>query len=394
MNSLLSLDSHSLFFDDAEKESFDIDSFLSPTYDMSLFIPPLDGEAVLITPFSSPHIKQNINENNSETMKNDQSIFKEDSIDQTSPKMRRSYKKSETNRSRQRKSEMNNYIKDLERRVTELVNENIQLKDSVCTLSSDKERLETEVLRMQKIMRKNMATDDMDLSQEELDNIQLLGSNHLLGVKPNCQSTATILLILLLSFSLLFHQTVTSESYDIQTSNRSLSDIPHNSPKLEKKDTKIKLTQNITKKLSIERESKLTMGTQQQQKVIKRVIKQDKNSANRSTKKRKAEQKSSSPQLPLYASTPALSLDHRSIVPEINQWRPNTTYLLCKNVSQILPPSTTTVLNNNINRHAVPVMVSLLIPPDALGTTQENTLLEVLCQVIDVSSVPLRIESV
>jgi len=382
MNSLLSLDSHFLFFDEAEKESFDIDSFLSPTYDMMLN--PLDGEAVLLTPFSSPLFKQNINENNSETLKTDPGLFKEDP-DQVSPKIRRGYKKSDTPiRSRQRKNEMNSYIKDLERRVNELVNENNHLKERVCTLSSDKESLETEVLRMQKIMRKNLPTDDMDLSQEELD-IQLLGSNQLLGIKPNCKSSATILLILLLSFSLLFHHTVTSQSYDIQTSsNRSLSDLPQNS-KLDK-DPKDKnhLSQNLPKK--VERETKPSTGPQQ--KPIKRVIRHYKNTVPRSLKRRK-ESKPTPPPVPLSTPHPTFSIEHR-FVPELIQWRPNTTYLMCNHVSQILPPSTGGVHH----RQSMPVMVALLIPPDALGHTQENALLEVICQVIDVSSVPLRLESV
>jgi len=379
MTSLLSLDSHFLFFDEAEKESFDIDSFLSPTYDMLLS--PLEGEAVLLTPFSSPLFK-NLNENNPETLKADPGLFKEDPLDQVSPKLRRGYKKSDTLRSRQRK---NNYIKDLERRVNELVNENNQLKERVCTLSSDKDRLETEVLRMQKIMRKNLPTDDMDLSQEELD-IQLLSSNQLLDIKPNSKSTATILLILLLSFSLLFHHTVTSQpSYDIPTSNSSLSELSQN-PKLEKDLKDKNLSQNLPKK--VERETKSSQ-TGPQQKPIKRVIRHDKNTAQRSLKRRKAESKPTPPPVSLSTPLPTFSIDHRS-VPELIQWRPNTTYLICNHVSQILPPSTSSVHH----RQPMPVMVSLLIPPDALGHPQENALLEVICQVIDVSSVPLRLESV
>jgi hypothetical protein len=281
MNSLLSLDSHFLFFDEAEKESFDIDSFLSPTYH-DMLLNPLEGEAVLLTPFSSPLFKQ-LNENNSESLKTDPGLFKEDP-DQVSPKLRRGYKKSEAPlRTRQRKNEMSNYIKVLEQKMNELVNENNQLKERVCNLSSDKDRLETEVLRMQKLMRKNLPPEDMDLSQEELD-LQLLNSNQLLGIKPNCKSTASILLILLLSFSLLFHHTVTSQPYDIHTSNRSLSDLPHN-PKLEKVVKDKNLSQNLSKKVEkVERETKPSTGPQQ--KPIKRVIRHDKNTAQRSVKKK------------------------------------------------------------------------------------------------------------
>jgi len=130
-----------------------------------------------------------------------------------------------------------------------------------------------------------------------------------------------------------------------------------------------------------------------QQKAAKRVLRHEKTSSTtRSVKRRKesVKQPITSPITPPPATTTTQTTpDQRSIIPEIIQWRPNTTYLICNNVSQIVPPSS--VLEP---QRQTPAMVSLLIPPDALGTSQQNSLLEVTCQVMDVNFVPLRIDSV
>jgi len=274
--------------------------------------------------------------------------------------------------------------------VNELVNENSQLKETVHALTSDKVRLENEVLRMQTVMSDTISKNG-ELSEDMLD-VQLLNSKNLLGIRPNSQgSTTAILLIILLSFSLLFNNAVTTESYDMQSppSNhtRTVSNTPKNSPKL---DTDKDLLLKVTKK--VEKLQQLPNGTQN--KSTKRVLRHDKNSvvSTRSVKRRKEEPKSStstpshiSPQNS-YTPTPANNIQSR-VIPDISKWRPNMTYLMCNNVSQILPPSN--VVSNNPQN----VMVSLLIPPDTFGTPKENSLLEVTCQVIEVSSVPLKLSN-
>jgi len=82
--------------------------------------------------------------------------------------------------------------------------------------------------------------------------------------------------------------------------------------------------------------------------------------------------------------------------PEIQNWKKNTTYLLCANVSEIIPPTSAAP----DDPHA-PLMVSFLIPPDSFSTSSakknsaseavENCeVLEVTCQVVDVCSIPLK----
>jgi len=402
MNELLSLDSHLPFFDEAEKEVFDIDLFLSFDPVSTLTMPPNTIDAVFGSPFSSPSNKSqksSISEINStskdcvSSTRNGATIsFQEDlglpSLSAT--KSRRGSKKTDPVRQKLKKYDMNDnssYIRDLERRVNELVNENSQLKETVHALTSDKVRLENEVLRMQTVS--DTISKNGELSEDMLD-IQLLNSKNLLGIRPNSQGSTAILLIVLLSFSLLFHNAVTTESYDIQSSpsnhTRTVSNTPKNSPKL---DTDKDLLLKVTKK--VEKLQQLPNGTQN--KSIKRVLRHDKNSVvNRSVKRRKEEPKSSTAPTPSpqnsYTTPSTIPNSNQSrVIPDISKWRPNTTYLMCNNVSQILPP--TNVVSNNPQN----VMVSLLIPPDTFGTPKENSLLEVTCQVIEVSSVPLKLSN-
>jgi hypothetical protein len=409
MNELLSLDSHLPFFDEAEKEVFDIDLFLSFDPVSTLNMPPNTIDAVFGSPFSSPTSnksqKSSISEINSTSKdcvssnRNGAALsFQEDRLDLglsslSSTKSRRGSKRTDPVRQKSKKYDMNDhssYIRDLERRVNELVNENSQLKETVHALTSDKVRLENEVLRMQTVMSDTISKNG-ELSEDMLD-IQLLNSKNLLGIRPNSQgSTTAILLIILLSFGLLFHNAVTTESYDIQSSpsnhNRTVSNTPKNSPKL---DTDKDLLLKVTKK--VEKLQQLPNGTTQN-KSTKRVLRHDKNTAvNRSVKRRKEEPKSTTTSTPNHISNPQNSYTpipthniQSRVIPDITKWRPNTTYLMCNHVSQILPPSN--VVSNNPQN----VMVSLLIPPDTFGTPKENSLLEVTCQVIEVSSVPSKI---
>jgi len=75
------------------------------------------------------------------------------------------------------------------------------------------------------------------------------------------------------------------------------------------------------------------------------------------------------------------------MLPEINEWNPNTTYLLCNNVTHLTPPSSLPILNDTSSD---PMMLSLFIPPDHDNNVDveadphdENSMLEVICKVVD-----------
>jgi len=75
--------------------------------------------------------------------------------------------------------------------------------------------------------------------------------------------------------------------------------------------------------------------------------------------------------------------------PEITNWKPNTSYLMCANVCQISPPSDVQIYPNS------PQFISFLIPPDSLGSSEEisagnQSVLEVTCSVADISFLPLQ----
>jgi len=67
------------------------------------------------------------------------------------------------------------------------------------------------------------------------------------------------------------------------------------------------------------------------------------------------------------------------ILPEIKEWKPNTTYLLCNSVNQLTSP--VPLPQDPLS----PMMLSLFIPPDPeeLNMPGERSMLEVSCKVID-----------
>jgi len=73
-------------------------------------------------------------------------------------------------------------------------------------------------------------------------------------------------------------------------------------------------------------------------------------------------------------------------------WKPNTTYLLCPEVQRLQPPNS---LKETLVHPEAPLQLAFLIPPDALGTNAPSgsnaahrEFLEVTCQVTAVSKRP------
>jgi len=137
-------------------------------------------------------------------------------------------------------------------------------------------------------------------------------------------------------------------------------------------------------------------------KTSKRVVEHEKPEPSSKVTKRKRGEPSSSPSPPKTSSQLSQNTDLTQIGtilrPEIQNWKKNTTYLLCANVSEIIPPASAVP-----DDPYAPLMVSFLIPPDSFNTTcsKENSgsadaaensteVLEVTCQVVDVCSIPLK----
>lgn len=73
---------------------------------------------------------------------------------------------------------------------------------------------------------------------------------------------------------------------------------------------------------------------------------------------------------------------------QISAWKPNTTYLMCNDIQQVVPPE-------NVPRDAnAPLLIAFLLPSDSFNGTatqsgqDSNGMLEVTCQVIDVNILP------
>jgi len=292
--------------------------------------------------------------------------------------------------SRQRKK---SYIEDLERKVNELVNENAQLKQTVTTLTSEKNRLE--VLFVQQAMT-GEKKEGVDLST---DVFQVLNNKNGVNLKSNNnKATMIVLLIVLFSFGLLFHQVATQKSFSVVNTDRNIE------PVVSKKTQKLDqfLVPGPVKVVDVHPQLEEVMPSRHLKKTTKRVMKHETSLPSRGTKRMKDDQplqpiknqKSTNPPAPK-STRKDLSEVSKIIRPEIANWKPNTTYLLCTNVSQIIPPPSASIEDPD-----APLMVSFLIPPDSLNGSQatsstsdnlgDESVLEVTCQVVDVSNIPLN----
>jgi len=327
--------------------------------------------------------------------------------------------------SRQRK---NSYIEDLDRKVNELVNENAHLKENVSTLTSDKNRLE--VLLVQQTMGDKK--DGINLGTDMLGIQFLSNKNGVCFTKPNQnnKTTVIVLMIILFSFGLLFHQAASLNSSPHLKSNRNLDvdagvipkkiqkrDRPPNQPPgledtLDLARPHIQVPVQALSKRRIraervdEKETAIGTGKSKKEKILKtskRVVEHEKPEPSSKVTKHKRGEPSSSPSPPKTSSQLSQNTDLTQIGtilrPEIQNWKKNTTYLLCANVSEIIPPASVAP-----DDPYAPLMVSFLIPPDSFNTTcvKENSgsadaakkisteVLEVTCQVVDVCSIPLK----
>jgi len=291
--------------------------------------------------------------------------------------------------SRQRKK---SYIQDLERKVNELVNENAQLKETVSSLASEKNSLE--VLLQQAMSDNkngvNLSHDVFKVLSKKNDEVTLKTPS-----SPNNNNTV-IVLFLLFSFGLLFCQAAHSKNFPVINPDRNSEMVEYK--KNQKPEIKVpsRVSGEVVDASSRPEEE---IPSLRLKKTNNRVRKHETRSS-RGTKRtrdealpqpNKIQKKTNSPK----STQIDISEVSNIIRPEISNWKPNTTYLLCSNVSQILPPPSATIEDPN-----APLMVSLLIPPDCLNGSQGtsrvsdnpggSSVLEVSCQVVDVTNIPLQ----
>jgi len=287
--------------------------------------------------------------------------------------------------------EKKSYIEDLERKVNELVNENAQLKETVSTLTSDKNHLEV-------LVQQAMSGDKKDGVTLSPDVLQVLNNKNGVSLKSN-NATVIVILIILFSFGLLFHQVVSQKSFSVVNKDRNLE------PVVSKKTQKLDpldpfLVPGPVKVVGVSTILEEEIPKRHPKKTTKRVMKHETSLPSRGAKRKRDDQPprpvktQKSPDPPTAPKPTQIDISEVSKIvrPEISNWKPNTTYLLCTNVSQIIPPPSA-----SLDDPDAPLMVSFLIPPDSLTgsratlrSTSTESVLEVTCQVVDVSNIPLN----
>jgi len=258
--------------------------------------------------------------------------------------------------SRQRKK---SYIEDLERKVNELVNENAHLKETVSTLSSDKNRLE--VLLVQQTMGGDKK-DGINLGTDVLGIQFLSNKNGVSFTKQNQNNKATVivLMIILFSFGLLFHHVALSKSSPFINSNRNVDvDAGVIPKKIQKKDrppNRLPGQEVVfdlahpriqapvpapTRKSRVEervdqRELAIGAGLKKKakiQKTSKRVVKHEKSEPSSKVMKRKRGEPSPSPKKSTQHSsqrTQDLTQIGEVLRPEIQNWKKHNLPVVCK----------------------------------------------------------------
>jgi len=242
--------------------------------------------------------------------------------------------------SRQRKK---SFLEDLEKKVHSLKMENDSLKEKIAELKNEKEQLKKEVAS------KNFDSRALDLQQ-------ILQSNDL----------KSFFAFGWFFKNLMYHHDSVKAMLELKRQSEAISaknmfvlgDIP--SQEIDRRRLAIK-PENPDRMVTRSTKRKRGENLSQQKKIKTRKISQ----------------------------TNQQNINFLGGNPKITNWKPNTTYLMCSNVCQISPPSDVQNFGNS------PQMISFLIPPDSLGSSEEisqgtPSVLEVTCSVSDINFLPLQ----
>jgi len=308
---------------------------------------------------------------------------------------------------------------ELERCVKELTNENSLLKDNVSILSNEISQLKNEVVFLHAVVNKTGMTN---LLGRGVNFLSSLSGGKQSQLQPNSiPATSLVLMIVLFSFGLFLNfglagqkpqftmeplpDVVTSrvfqqEGYEATSQSKDIFDV---------------LAEQEVPLRRLEQAYRRHLARDSTKDVLRSNSNPDiKNVDTLTPQEPVSLQSQTTPEIEP-TNTPMSPLSEVSVVsrPQILHWKPNTTYLLCENVSQMLPP--VHVHQNPLQEDTDnPPMISFLIPPDVLGgvgcksqmesvmkdtdpTVQDNNdhyvlsdwnfkgYLEVTCQVLDLN---------
>jgi len=306
--------------------------------------------------------------------------------------------------SRQRRKD---YIEQLEEKVAQLTSDNQALKTELFTVREQSGQLRQEVAYLQGVIKKNRGL-----------NAVYTGINYLQGTAKenltsgNIKAASVCLMLVLFSFGLFWsngqlsnhvHREQVPQILPASTGSRHILSI---NEKRAKKDSITQLTEpdreeTARRMKAIHRSRPSEENTNVDFMEIDHHVDLSKVKLESVTTKPKIKRDASAMNIVDHDTRPLTKPSHMADAspvqvlssspnaqPQIQHWKPNTTYLMCADVQQITPPPTVEV------DESAPFMVAFLIPPDSFGSPAPNaqseseSLLEVTCQVVDVSVIP------
>jgi len=268
-----------------------------------------------------------------------------------------------------------NYIDDLERRVSQLQQENTNLRSNISNLHTENTQLKSEVVYLKgvvnnsglsKVLSQGASFFSKLSQQQQADQAQASPGAKQTALNP--RTAGVVLMVVLLSVGLMFNGPAGQQA------------LPGKSLTTEQKQGRIlshanyKPTSEVRHVLNVLEQSE--MPTQR----IRQMVEKQR-------------------EMPSSASHKVLedapkSLGAASIAEErptvVQDWKANTTYLLCPDVQKLNPPQSI----KEAQDPSLPQQISFLIPSTALDAgdaaplSRSNSMLEVTCQVLDVVARP------
>eukprot|EP01130_Rhizamoeba_saxonica_P011352 TRINITY_DN4719_c0_g1_i1.p1 TRINITY_DN4719_c0_g1~~TRINITY_DN4719_c0_g1_i1.p1 ORF type:complete len:527 (-),score=148.03 TRINITY_DN4719_c0_g1_i1:85-1665(-) len=247
-----------------------------------------------------------------------------------------------------------NYIQELEQRVNELNEENSRLKENIQSMAHENVQLKGNVVYLQNVVEKSGLANMFQTGVSYMNNMKTQ--------QANVKTGGVMLLILLLSFGVFFNPNYLKS----KESNLPFQlEVPGEGTSFKEE---LPFKPASTTNNFIDQYSSTDILNQKTRDAFR----------NRSVRKTDTTQKTpvNTKQQDMY------------IVPNVN-FKPNTTYLLCNDVQQIVPSEDMGIENDPDS----PLLITFIIPPDTFETgkepkKEEDGLLEVTCQVIDVNLSP------
>jgi len=269
--------------------------------------------------------------------------------------------------SRQRKK---NYIEELEKKVSDLTNENLSLRENVETLSKRSSSYE------KKFNNSNTMLAKCILFKFFVSSVRFLTSKNKQDNMTHAKATGVVLLIMMFSFGFMLNP----DKIIDDDMNRNMINSFGNL--FETESTSVKSLTKVDNMVTVTSQNEEVLDYEDKKRVTKMKSKvpneEKRNVKPKPTEVKKTNEKSVSVKME-EETNHTKNQDMAVILPEIKDWKPNTTYLLCNNVKQLTPPVPLP------QDPTAPMILSLFIPPDSeeLNAPGEKSMLEVTCKVFD-----------